>query len=82
MVQSLGLRAAGLALLFHIFFFFIDDSLLFSRTTASDCVAIRDVMDSDAKASDQLVNFAKSAMCVSPSVVGLESRRLAGSMGC
>ena len=54
---------------------------LFSRTTTSDCVAIRDVMDSYAKASDKLVNFAKSAMCVSPSVVGQESGRLAGILG-
>ncbi|KAK3230966.1 hypothetical protein Dsin_002847 [Dipteronia sinensis] len=54
--------------------FFVDDSLLFSEATDSNCMAIRGVLDDYARATRQLVNFAKSAVCVSPTVGRVEKR--------
>ncbi|KAK3221850.1 hypothetical protein Dsin_008875 [Dipteronia sinensis] len=48
--------------------FFTDDSLLFSRATVSYCEGIGKVLKDYALASDQVVNYAKSIMCLSPSV--------------
>ncbi|KAK2652721.1 hypothetical protein Ddye_012577 [Dipteronia dyeriana] len=58
--------------------FFVDDSLLFTRASTSDCAAIKEILSIYVRASGQLVNFDKSSMCVSPYVVRQESERLAG----
>ncbi|KAK3188705.1 hypothetical protein Dsin_028266 [Dipteronia sinensis] len=60
---------------------FADDSLLFAQATDYNCKSIRRILDTYARASGQVINFAKSAMCVSPSVSSQECTRLAAFIG-
>ncbi|KAK3221989.1 hypothetical protein Dsin_009014 [Dipteronia sinensis] len=57
--------------------FFTDDSMVFTRAHERDCQAIKSILDCYSKASDQLVNFQKSAMCVSRRVPNQRAARLA-----
>ncbi|KAK3212786.1 hypothetical protein Dsin_017492 [Dipteronia sinensis] len=57
------------------------DSLLFTRATDANCVAVKRVLKKYSAASRQLVNFSKSALCVSPSVDSRECERLAKIVG-
>ncbi|KAK3218733.1 hypothetical protein Dsin_012703 [Dipteronia sinensis] len=61
--------------------FFADDSLLFAQATDYNCKSIRRILDTYARASGQVINFAKLAMCVSPSVSSHECTRLAAFIG-
>ncbi|KAK2650963.1 hypothetical protein Ddye_018452 [Dipteronia dyeriana] len=61
--------------------FFTDDSLLFTKANVANCTAVRKVLDIYAKASGQVVNFSKSALCVSPSISESEAERLATTVG-
>ncbi|KAK2656123.1 hypothetical protein Ddye_009175 [Dipteronia dyeriana] len=61
--------------------FFVDDSLLFSRASERDCLAIRRVLDWYALASGQMVNFHKSVMCVSKKVTTGRAANLARILG-
>ncbi|KAK2659339.1 hypothetical protein Ddye_005872 [Dipteronia dyeriana] len=44
---------------------FVDDSLLFARATYGNCKTIKRILDVYVTASDQVINFSKSALCVS-----------------
>ncbi|KAK2664384.1 hypothetical protein Ddye_002958 [Dipteronia dyeriana] len=61
--------------------FFTDDSLLFTKANVANCTAMRKVLDIYVKASGQVVNFSKSALCVSPSISIAEAERLATTVG-
>ncbi|KAK0572934.1 hypothetical protein LWI29_000634 [Acer saccharum] len=61
--------------------FFADDSLLFAKATVSNCTLLRRMLHSYAIASGQIINFDKSAFCVSPSVSSSECAILVASMG-
>ncbi|KAK3229670.1 hypothetical protein Dsin_001551 [Dipteronia sinensis] len=51
------------------------------RVTDMNCVAIKRVLEKYAAASGQVVNFSKSALCVSSAVERSECERLAAIMG-
>lgn len=51
-----------------------DDSLLFCRATPEECTALRNLLDDYEKASDQVINYAKSSMYFSKNVN--EDRRI------
>ncbi|KAK2662525.1 hypothetical protein Ddye_001099 [Dipteronia dyeriana] len=55
--------------------------LLFAKATISNCDAIRRILDTYAKASGQIINFDKSAMCVNPSLSPSECAQLSGIFG-
>ncbi|KAK3198138.1 hypothetical protein Dsin_021553 [Dipteronia sinensis] len=61
--------------------FFADDSLLFSKANEGNCVAVKNILETYARASCQLINFSKSAVCVSPSMSIVESERIASMIG-
>ncbi|KAK3230675.1 hypothetical protein Dsin_002556 [Dipteronia sinensis] len=61
--------------------FFTNDSMQFSKADAANCVAIPGVLESYAKASEQVVNYDKSALCVSSYVENLEIMRLSAILG-
>ncbi|KAK3198085.1 hypothetical protein Dsin_021500 [Dipteronia sinensis] len=61
--------------------FFADDNLLFTKANEVNCVAIRNLLQVYATASDQVINYNKSAMCVSPSYSASVAERLAYVMG-
>jgi hypothetical protein len=61
--------------------FFADDCLLFAKANDGNCAAIMRVLDKYARASGQVVNFSKSAVCVSPSLSVTEGERLARLVG-
>ena len=48
--------------------FFVDDSLLFAKATRKNCITISYIIQDYALASGQVINFDKSAICVSRSV--------------
>ncbi|KAK2661148.1 hypothetical protein Ddye_007681 [Dipteronia dyeriana] len=50
--------------------------LLFIKASYSNCLAIRRVLQKYNRASGQLVNFTKSAVCMSPTVNRYEKERL------
>ncbi|KAK3218877.1 hypothetical protein Dsin_012847 [Dipteronia sinensis] len=60
---------------------FVDDSMLFTNATSDNCTFIRKLLDDYAGASGQLINFEKSALCVSNSVGKAEGSRLASIIG-
>ncbi|KAK3193675.1 hypothetical protein Dsin_024985 [Dipteronia sinensis] len=55
--------------------FFADNSLLFTRATDTNYMAIKRILEEYAAASGQVVNFSKSALCVSPAVERSECER-------
>ncbi|KAK3200123.1 hypothetical protein Dsin_023538 [Dipteronia sinensis] len=61
--------------------FFANDSLLFTKANEVNCVAIRTLLEVYANASGQVINFNKSAMCVSPSYSASVGERLVSVMG-
>ncbi|KAK2642390.1 hypothetical protein Ddye_024153 [Dipteronia dyeriana] len=61
--------------------FFVDDSLLFAQAMVSNCVSIRRILDAYARALGHIINFDKSAMCVSLSIPSQECDRLAAIIG-
>ncbi|KAK2649869.1 hypothetical protein Ddye_017358 [Dipteronia dyeriana] len=61
--------------------FFADDSLLFTRAEDRYCETIKRVLQNYFEASGQVINYEKSAVCVSPSVGKTEGKRLADRMG-
>ncbi|KAK2642401.1 hypothetical protein Ddye_024164 [Dipteronia dyeriana] len=61
--------------------FFTDDSLLFSKANDTNCKAVKIVLENYSMASGQLVNFNKSAICVSLSISASEGKRLASIVG-
>ncbi|KAK3225210.1 hypothetical protein Dsin_005072 [Dipteronia sinensis] len=63
------------------YLFFTDDSLIFTRANSLNCLASREVLERYAKASRQIINFSKSAMCVSPSILAREGEQLAALIG-
>ncbi|KAK3193470.1 hypothetical protein Dsin_024780 [Dipteronia sinensis] len=52
-----------------------------SLATIFNCVSIRRILDIYARASGQIINFDKSAMCVSPSVPSQECIRMVAIIG-
>ena len=61
--------------------FFADDSLLFTKANDANCLEVRQILDIYEKVSGQVINYNKSAMCVSPSVPSSEGKRLAELVG-
>ncbi|KAK3230420.1 hypothetical protein Dsin_002301 [Dipteronia sinensis] len=61
--------------------FFADDSLFFSKATRKDCLVLKRILDDYASASGQVVNFNKSALCVSNSVSSTVATELANVIG-
>ncbi|KAI9156545.1 hypothetical protein LWI28_008377 [Acer negundo] len=61
--------------------FFVDDSLLFTKASVSNCGAIKSILGVYAAASGQVINFNKSAFCVSPSISCGERAMLADILG-
>ncbi|KAK3198140.1 hypothetical protein Dsin_021555 [Dipteronia sinensis] len=61
--------------------FFADDSLLFTKATAVECGLIRRIIEDYSKASGQLVNFGKSAVCMSKTFSSGEGKQLADIIG-
>ncbi|KAK3221803.1 hypothetical protein Dsin_008828 [Dipteronia sinensis] len=61
--------------------FFADDCLLFSKASEKDCRTIKYVLDAYAKVSGQIINFKKSSLCVSKSIMDLKGRNLADIVG-
>ncbi|KAK3195383.1 hypothetical protein Dsin_026693 [Dipteronia sinensis] len=61
--------------------FFTNDSLLFTKANEVNCVAIKTMLEEYERASGQVINFSKSAMCVSPSFWAIVGERLASMMG-
>ncbi|KAK3205547.1 hypothetical protein Dsin_019593 [Dipteronia sinensis] len=61
--------------------FFADDSLFFTKATAVECGVIRRIIEDYSKASGQLVNFCKSAVCMSKTISSGEGKRLADIIG-
>ncbi|KAL5843786.1 hypothetical protein ACOSQ4_009744 [Xanthoceras sorbifolium] len=61
--------------------FFADDSLLFFRASPIDCSAVGSILDIYSKASGQVINFDKSALCASKQVAPGVSSGLALSLG-
>ncbi|KAK3230320.1 hypothetical protein Dsin_002201 [Dipteronia sinensis] len=61
--------------------FFVDDILLFSSASEQDCITIIRVLDDYATASGQVINFRKSAICVSKTINKNHSIRLADIIG-
>ncbi|KAK2647286.1 hypothetical protein Ddye_014775 [Dipteronia dyeriana] len=57
--------------------FFANDSLLLSKANDRECYIIRNLLVMYAAASDQIINYDKSAMCFSKSVNWNEGDRLA-----
>ncbi|KAK3211146.1 hypothetical protein Dsin_015852 [Dipteronia sinensis] len=61
--------------------FFADDNLIFTKADEKNCVAIREILAVYGRASGQVINFNKSAMCISPSFSVLDGRTLASRVG-
>ncbi|KAK3230732.1 hypothetical protein Dsin_002613 [Dipteronia sinensis] len=61
--------------------FFADDSLLFAKANDSNRVAVKRVLEDYTKALGQVVNFNRSTMCVSHSMLVTEDERLAAIVG-
>ncbi|KAK3211112.1 hypothetical protein Dsin_015818 [Dipteronia sinensis] len=61
--------------------FFADDSLLFTEANNVNCLEVRHILDEYGSVSGQVVNYNKSAMCVSPSIPSCEGKRLADLVG-
>ncbi|KAK3222269.1 hypothetical protein Dsin_009294 [Dipteronia sinensis] len=61
--------------------FFANDSMLFSRASKRGCLAFKKILDCYAIASGQVVNFQKSAICVSRKVPRHYALVLAGILG-
>ncbi|KAK2650769.1 hypothetical protein Ddye_018258 [Dipteronia dyeriana] len=57
------------------------DSLLFSKASRKEYVALRGILDAYSKASGQVVNFNKSSICVNKSAGKGEGARLDGIIG-
>lgn len=60
---------------------FADDCMIFGRASVSNCLCLKTILDSYAKASGQTINCGKSALCVSPSVNSQDSVQLASFLG-
>ncbi|KAK0594791.1 hypothetical protein LWI29_000556 [Acer saccharum] len=61
--------------------FFADDSMIFTKASENDCHAIKRVLELYGKASGQVVNFDKSALCVSKRVPRRRARSCARIIG-
>ncbi|KAK3230808.1 hypothetical protein Dsin_002689 [Dipteronia sinensis] len=47
------------------YLYFTNDSMLFTKASERDCRSIKTILDCYARASGQVVNYQKSALCVS-----------------
>ncbi|KAI9162186.1 hypothetical protein LWI28_024695 [Acer negundo] len=61
--------------------FFADDSLIFAKANDHNCNTIKNILERYAKASGQVINYDKSALCTSPSCPVAEGERLASLIG-
>ncbi|KAL5553661.1 hypothetical protein UlMin_041062 [Ulmus minor] len=61
--------------------FFADDSLLFVEATPTSCYAIKEILLKYEKASGQLVNYSKSAVCFVPSISEEDIGRMVAILG-
>ncbi|KAK3225040.1 hypothetical protein Dsin_004902 [Dipteronia sinensis] len=61
--------------------FFPDDSMIFTKASERDCRTIKHILEVYSRASGQVVNFNKSALCVSKSVSRQRVRICASTIG-
>ncbi|KAK3187995.1 hypothetical protein Dsin_027556 [Dipteronia sinensis] len=59
----------------------VQTSLLFTEANDVNCLEVRHILDEYGSVSGQVVNYNKSAMCVSPSIPSCEGKRLADLVG-
>ncbi|KAK3192914.1 hypothetical protein Dsin_024224 [Dipteronia sinensis] len=55
--------------------------LLFTKANEENCVAVKNTFEDYERASDQMINFSKSAICVSPSMSAAEGEMIASLVG-
>ncbi|KAK2656223.1 hypothetical protein Ddye_009275 [Dipteronia dyeriana] len=66
----------------YLFLIYVeDDSLLFTRANDINCREIRLVLDIDERALGHVINYNKSAMCMSPSISSREGKRMTDLIG-
>ncbi|KAL5541281.1 hypothetical protein UlMin_042503 [Ulmus minor] len=61
--------------------FFADDSLLFLEASPASCYAIKEILLQYEKASGQLVNYSKSAVCFGPGISEEDIGRMVDTLG-
>ncbi|KAK3221879.1 hypothetical protein Dsin_008904 [Dipteronia sinensis] len=61
--------------------FFTDDCMIFTKASDRDCHAIKRILEAYSKASSKVVNFNKSALCVSRRVSQRRARNCAQIIG-